>query len=95
VLDSQSIYCKPGSEWIGVFARQKVGTSTTCEVSNLKDSKSMNKIWSGEVFWTGRVLELGACKVPRLLAIGTALVSQQVIQRVAGHLGSFRRGVLV
>ena len=95
MLDSQNIYCKPGSEWIGVFTREKRGTSTTCEVSNLNDRKSMNKIWSGEVFGTGRVLELGACKVSRLLAIGTALVSQQVIEQVAGPLRSFRRGVLI
>ena len=95
MLDSQNIYCKSGSERIGVFARQKIGTSTTCEVSNLNDSKSMNKIWSGEVFWTGRVLELGACKVPRLLAIGTGLMNQQVIEQIAGPLESFRGGVLI
>ena len=95
MLDSQNIYCKPDSEWIGVFAKLKIGTSTTCEVSNLNDSKSMNKIWSGEVFWTGRILELGACKVSRLLTIGTALVSQQVIEQVTRPLRSFRRGVLI
>ena len=95
MLGSQNIYCKPTSEQIGAFARQNIRTSTTCEVSNLDDSKSMNKIGSGKVLWTGRVLELGTRKVPRLLTIGTALVSQQVIEQVAEPVGSIGRGILV
>ena len=55
----------------------------------------MNKIRGGKVLWTGRVLELGARKVPRLLTIGTALVSQQVVEQVAEPVGSIGRRVLV
>ena len=55
----------------------------------------MNKIWSGEVFWTGRVLELRAREVPCLLAIGTALMGQQVGEQVTRPLKSFGRGVLI
>lgn len=50
----------------------------------------MNKIWSREVLWTGRVLELGARKVPCLLTIGTTLLGQQVAEQVARPLGGFR-----
>jgi len=95
VLGSQNIYCKWYSEQIGGFAGQKMHTSTTCEVSNLNDSKSMDKIGSWKVLWTGRVLELGARKVPRLLTIGTALVSQQVVEQVAEPVRSIGRGVLI
>ena len=55
----------------------------------------MNKIGGGKFLWTGRVLELGARKVPRLLTIGTALVGQQVVEQVAEPVGSVGRGVLV
>ena len=55
----------------------------------------MNKIRGGKVLWTGRVLELGTRKVPRLLTIGTALLSQQVVEQVAEPIGSVGRGVLI
>lgn len=95
MLDSQNIYCKSSSEQMGAFAEQNIRTSTTCEVSNLNDSKSMNKIRNGKFLWAGRVLELGARKVPRLLTIGTALVGQQVIEQVAEPVRGIGRGVLV
>ena len=88
-------YCKLSSEQIEAFAGQNIRTSTTCDVSNLDDSKSMNKIGSGKVLRTRRVLELGARKVPRLLTIGTALVSQQIVKQVAEPVGSIGRGILV
>ena len=72
-----------------------MSTSTTCEVSNLNDSKSMNKIGSGKVFWTGRVLELGARKISRLLAIGKALVGQHVAEQIAKPLRSVGGGILI
>ena len=72
-----------------------MSTSITCEVSNLRDSKSMNKIRSGEVFRAGRVLELGARKISRLLAIGKALVSQHVAEQVAKPLRSVGGGILI
>jgi len=75
VLGSQNIYCELTSEQIGAFEGQNIRTSTTCEVSNLNDSKSMNKIGGRKFLRTGRVLELGTRKVPRLLTVGTALVS--------------------
>lgn len=94
MLDSQSIYCKSGSERMrGICETAKMNTSTTCEVSNFDNSKSMNEIWSREILWTRRVLELGARKVPRLLTIGTTLLGQQVAEQVARTLRGF--GVLV
>jgi hypothetical protein len=55
----------------------------------------MNEIGSGKILWTGRVLELGAREVSRLLTIGTALMSQQVVEKIAEPLRSIRRGVLI
>jgi len=55
----------------------------------------MNKIRGGKFLWTGRVLELGARKVPRLLTIGTTLLSQQVVEQVAEAIGSIGRGILI
>ena len=55
----------------------------------------MNKIRSGKILWTGRVLELGARKVPRLLAIGMALVSQQLAEQVAEPLRCIGGGALI
>jgi hypothetical protein len=95
VLDSQNIYYKLGGEWRDNWWGREIGTSTTCEVSNLKESKSMNEIRSRKILRTGRVLELGTRKVASLLTIGSALVSQQVVEEVAEPLRGFRRGVLI
>ena len=79
MLDSQKIYCESSSERMGAnYGTKMIRTSTTCEVSNFGESRSMNKIRSGKVIWAGRVLELGAREVPCLFTIGTTFVRQQI-----------------